>query len=73
MFVMRRITTFECPGCCGPDAYLSRHRGLFEKWILPLVLMRPVRCDFCYIRSYQFVAVSALAPKRMTPKTHMHP
>jgi hypothetical protein len=64
-FVMRRITLFQCPGCGGPNAYLSRRNGFFEKWILRLVLMRPFRCDFCYKRSYHFITVNALPSTRM--------
>lgn len=50
---------FHCRGCGGHDAYRSRPRGFFERYLLPLVFLRPVRCDRCYLRSYVWRTVSA--------------
>jgi len=51
---------FNCPGCGHDEAYFSRSRGLFEKFLLPLFLLRPVRCARCYHRSYALRSVQAL-------------
>ena len=42
---------YQCPDCGGPDGYRSRPRTFSEKYILPLFLLRPVRCSDCYRRS----------------------
>ena len=50
---------FLCGGCGGRRAYRSRPRGFFERRVLPLLMLQPVRCDHCYHRAYisKFVAV----------------
>jgi hypothetical protein len=42
---------YQCPDCGGSDAYRSRRRTFLEKYILPLLLLQPVRCATCYRRS----------------------
>jgi hypothetical protein len=49
----RMFVEFHCPECGSSDAYCSRRRGFFEKYILRIV-MRPVRCERCSHRSYAF-------------------
>lgn len=51
---------FQCPGCCGQKAYRSRYRGVFEQVFLLLLMLKPVRCDRCYHRSYVFRFVPVL-------------
>ncbi len=43
---------FHCRNCGGQEVYRSRPRGFFEKYVLPLFLLRTVRCDRCYQRGY---------------------
>jgi hypothetical protein len=43
---------FHCRGCGSDDAVRSRPRGFFEKHILTIFFLQPVRCDRCYLRSY---------------------
>jgi len=43
---------FHCRGCGAQEAYQSRPRGFFERYVLPLLFLQPVRCDHCYLRSY---------------------
>jgi hypothetical protein len=43
---------FYCRGCGGQEAYRSRPRSFFEKYVLPLLLLQTVRCERCYHRSY---------------------
>ena len=50
---------FNCRGCGGHDAYRSRPRNLFERYLLPVFFLRPVRCDRCYLRSYALRTVAA--------------
>lgn len=56
----RRFQEFHCRECGNAEAYRSRPRGLFEKGLLPVLMLRPVRCDRCYHRSYIFRAVPIL-------------
>jgi hypothetical protein len=56
---------FYCRGCGGQEAYRSRPRGFFERYVLPLLLLQIVRCDRCYHRSYilRTIPVSERAPQ----------
>jgi hypothetical protein len=44
---------FQCRDCGGLVGYRSRRRGFVEKCLLPLLLLRPVRCGDCFRRSYR--------------------
>lgn len=55
---------FHCRGCGFDDAYRSRPRGFFEKYVLGILFLQPVRCDRCYLRSY----VSRGIPVRERPR-----
>jgi hypothetical protein len=46
---------FHCPTCGGEVAYRSRTRTFTERFLLPLALLRPVRCGGCYRRKYAFL------------------
>jgi hypothetical protein len=50
---------FICHGCFSERAYLSRPRTFTEKYVLPLLLLRPVRCADCYQRSWRPLSVAA--------------
>lgn len=64
---------FHCPGCAGEEAYESRPRGFLERYVLPLLFLRPVRCDHCYLRSYVPRTVAArVRPARKHPESQ-HP
>lgn len=64
----RFLSKFHCSKCNGEEAYHSRPRGFFEKYLLPFFLLKPVRCEHCYRRVYVFRSVSALERPRYTPK-----
>ncbi len=51
---------FHCRGCGGKEAYRSRPRGFFEKYVLPLLLMQTVRCERCYHRSHVWSTIPVL-------------
>jgi len=55
---------FSCRHCGGHLCFPSHRRTFFECYLLPLFLVRPVRCDACCQRSYQliFTQVSERAP-----------
>ena len=56
----RFFEEFHCRGCGGKEAYRSRPRGFFERYVLPLLLLQPVRCERCYHRSYVLSTIPVL-------------
>jgi hypothetical protein len=56
----RFLEEFHCRGCGGEEAYRSRPRNFFEKHVLPFLLLRAVRCERCYHRSYILRTIPAL-------------
>jgi hypothetical protein len=46
------MITFQCRDCGCNNAYHSRKRSTFERFLLPLFLLRPVRCEHCFRRQY---------------------
>jgi len=56
----RLFEEFHCSECGGREVYISRPRGFFEKHILALFLLRPVRCERCYRRSFALKTVPAM-------------
>jgi hypothetical protein len=53
---------YQCPDCGGCDGYRSRRRNLIEKYLLPLLLLQPVRCMSCYRRTQ--VSIFTHLPER---------
>jgi len=51
----------QCPECGACEGCRSRPRTFFEKYFLPLFLVRPVRCTNCFRRRnvYLWVHVPA--------------
>ncbi|MEY2412189.1 MAG: hypothetical protein QOD84_795 [Acidobacteriaceae bacterium] len=43
---------FQCPDCGSFDGFRSHPRSTLEKYILPLFLIRVVRCGSCFRRGY---------------------
>ena len=50
---------FKCADCGSVVAYVSRRRTFAERFVLPALFMRPLRCGECYRRSYRPVYVPA--------------
>ena len=45
-------TEFRCIDCGAPEGHRSCPRNSFEKYIYPIFLQQPVRCDNCARRSW---------------------
>jgi hypothetical protein len=43
---------YQCPDCGGYEGSRSRRRNSVEKYILPLLMLQPVRCLNCYRRTH---------------------
>jgi hypothetical protein len=48
---------FQCKDCESVAGFRSRPRTLTEKYLLPVLLLRPVRCGDCFRRTYQSIFV----------------
>jgi len=57
------MLTFHCRDCRRNNAHRSRKRGVFERVLLPLFLLRPVRCEHCFRR--QYATVVCRVPERL--------
>ena len=44
-----------CPHCQSVNVRRSRRKGFFERFLLPLLLVRPYRCQKCDLRHYNFI------------------
>jgi hypothetical protein len=51
-------TLYRCRDCGSEVGFRSRPRTLGERYILPLFLMRPVRCADCFRRDYRMIFTS---------------
>ena len=49
---------FVCHGCLSKRGRLSRPRTFIEKFLLPILLLRPVRCADCFHRSVRPISVT---------------
>jgi hypothetical protein len=49
-----------CPSCKSLDVRRSHRRGLLETMILPLLFLRPFRCEDCRKRHYNLFFARAL-------------
>jgi hypothetical protein len=51
----QQFTEFQCRDCGSGVAFRSRRRSLVERYIMPLLLLKPVRCGECFRREYSLV------------------
>jgi hypothetical protein len=57
-FVTERIAAtnvYRCRDCCRELGFRSRPRTVIERYILPVLLMQPVRCAACFRRDYWLI------------------
>jgi len=59
---------FRCCDCGSDEAFRSRPRGFFEKYVLAILFLQPVRCDRCYLRSYVSQGVAVRERPRLERK-----
>ena len=44
----------QCPSCGSQRVYRSRRRGVAERMLFRLLLVRPYRCESCDVRFYGY-------------------
>jgi hypothetical protein len=42
-----------CPHCGSNEVFRSHRRGIMERYLLPIIKVRPVRCGSCDARFYR--------------------
>lgn len=47
--------TYMCHDCGSQVGFRSRRRNFLERFLLPLVLLQPVRCGECFRRDYRLI------------------
>jgi hypothetical protein len=66
----RFFEEFHCRGCGFQEAYRSRPRGFFERYVLPLMWLQTVRCERCFHRSYTLRGIGVLdRPRGKEPRS----
>jgi hypothetical protein len=60
----QRYLEYHCGDCGSDTAFRSRRRTIPERWLLPIFLLKPVRCAECFRRDYRllFVPVNERQP-----------
>jgi len=48
------LSTFRCERCHGHKQAFARRKGVLEYTLLPLLLIRPIRCEECADRYKTF-------------------
>ena len=63
--LFQRYLEFRCGDCGGDTGFRSRRRSFTERYLLPIFLLRPVRCAECFRRDYRllFVPVKDRTPE----------
>jgi hypothetical protein len=59
---------YVCRDCGSDVGFRSRRRTLSERYILPLFLLKPVRCGECFRRDYRLIFTPVRERHSETPK-----
>jgi hypothetical protein len=47
--------TYYCRDCGSDVGFRSRRRNFGERYLLPILLLQPVRCGECFRRDYRLI------------------
>jgi hypothetical protein len=63
--LFQKYLEFHCDDCGSETGFRSRRRSFFERYLLPIFLLQPVRCAECFRRDYRllFVPVKEQLPE----------
>ena len=50
---------YRCSVCGGEDGVRSRPCTFVERFVLPVLLLKPVRCAECFYRDYRLIFTPA--------------
>jgi hypothetical protein len=54
-FWFERYFEFHCDDCGSDTGFQSRRRTFSERYLLPIFLLKPVRCAECFRRDYRLI------------------
>ena len=69
-FWSRFFSEFRCTHCGSDAGYQSRPRNLLEKYVAPVLCLRPVRCGDCYRRCLRPMSVPLLRKREAVVIDH---
>jgi hypothetical protein len=49
------LLQYQCSDCGSHLGFRSRRRTFSERYLVPLLLLQPVRCGKCFRRDYQVI------------------
>lgn len=53
----QKYLEFCCHNCGSERGFRSRRRNFFERYLLPIFLLQPMRCAECFRRDYRLVFI----------------
>ena len=59
---------YICHDCGSETGFRSRRRTLIERYVLPLLLLQPVRCGECFRRDYRLIFTQVRERLSDTPR-----
>jgi len=62
------VPAYRCPDCGSTVGFRSRRRTVAERFLLPILLLRPVRCGECFRRDYRLIFTQVHERWSQTPK-----
>jgi hypothetical protein len=48
------VAPFTCPKCGSHEGFCGARQGFLERFVLPIMMIQPVRCTACDERSHRF-------------------
>lgn len=64
---------YVCKDCGNDVGFRSRPRTMIERYILPLLLMQPVRCAHCFRREYRMIFTTVRERMSQVPAKPVEP
>jgi hypothetical protein len=67
------IPPYRCQDCGSDVGFRSRRRTFSERYLLPILMLQPVRCGECFRRDYRLIFTQVRdrlsdTPRMMPPK-----
>lgn len=62
------IPSYRCRDCGSEVGFRSRRRTMSERFLLPLLLLQPVRCGECFRRDYRLIFTAVRDRLAETPR-----
>ena len=59
---------YRCRDCGSEVGFRSRRRTVTERYVLPLLLLQPVRCGECFRRDYRLIFTPVLERSTEIPR-----